>query len=91
MPNPTAATTVFAQLGHLSDPRPQKIGKRGERSDARYADMGLVWLVTFEGLNIESNGAAPRPGQPPFPIYVNHEINVVNAATGQYIMAFTYR
>lgn len=45
-----------------------------------------VWIVTFEGLNI------PSQGRPDSPTTYNHEYNVVvDATTGQAIQEFTYR
>ena len=61
----------------------QEAANAGLPVDPKKADMGLVWMVTFEG--IESFSAGP----PQAPQYVDHEYNVViNGKTGAYIMAF---
>jgi hypothetical protein len=45
--------------------------------------MGLVWIVTFEGIDTASSGPSQAPR------YVSHEDNVViNAKTGGIVMAF---
>jgi len=48
-----------------------------------------AWVVTISGIDIPSRGGVPhRKHQTTF----NHEMNVViDARTGQYLMAFSYR
>ena len=49
-----------------------------------------AWVVTISGIDIPSRGGSPH--SKPHNITFNHEMNVViDARTGQYLMAFTYR
>ena len=49
-----------------------------------------AWVVTISGIDIPSRGGSPRSR--PHNITFNHEMNVViDARTGQYLMAFSYR
>ncbi|MGC1374855.1 MAG: hypothetical protein WA821_01445 [Anaerolineales bacterium] len=76
-PGLKAATGVSAMLGFLRDINPHYI-------DHDMADMGLVWLVTFDGIKNVSSGppGAPRGVS-------NAESVVIDAKSGDYIMAFT--
>ncbi len=81
-----SASAVIIQLGYLSMPAALKAAQKGGDINMRYADMGLVWVVSFQGVKVESAG--PPGGQP----RSSSEWNVViNARTGDYIMQFTYR
>jgi hypothetical protein len=82
-PGLKAATRVSSMLGLLHDLNLQQAAKQGMPIDPSLADMGLVWIVTFEGIDTASSG----PNQAPK--YLAHEYNVViNAKTGGSVMAF---
>ena len=76
-PGLKAATGVSAMLGFLRDINLQSI-------DHGVADMGLVWLLTFDGIKNVSSGppGAPRGVS-------NAESVVIDAKSGVYVMAFT--
>ncbi len=82
-PDLKMASRVTRTLGELHDLRLQEAARAGLPVDPKKADMGLVWIVTFEGIDTASAGPGQAPG------YVAHEYNVViNAKTGAYIMSF---
>jgi hypothetical protein len=69
-----------------------------ENNDALQKDQKLketgymldqpVYIITYKGLSIEGNVPANYQGTPP----VHHEFNVVvDATTGEPLMAFSYR
>jgi hypothetical protein len=70
-------------LGVLHNLNLQQAVNQGVRVDPALANMGLVWIVSFEGIDTSSSGPSQAPK------YVSHEYNVViNAKTGGYVMAF---
>jgi len=76
------ANGVSAVLGFLHNAGLQRAAEQGVSVNPQLADMGLVWLVTFHG--VESFPRSPRAIR-----YVSSEYNVViDAKTGRYIMAF---
>lgn len=78
------ASSVQATLGHLS--QPALLEPDDGPVDPRYADMGLVWLLTFEGINVSSSGP------PGLPRKTSDELNVViDADTAEMVLQFTYR
>lgn len=78
-----AATGVSAVLGFLSNMRLQRAAGQGISVEPHLGDMGLVWLVTFHGVETSSMG----PNQATR--YVSTEYNVViDAKAGRYVMAF---
>ncbi len=82
-PDLKKATRVTRMLGELHDLNLEGAAKAGLPVDPAKADMGLVWIVTFEGIDTASSGPSGAPR------IVAHEYNVViNARTGGTIMAF---
>jgi hypothetical protein len=82
-PGLKAATSVSGMLGTLRDVNLQQAANQGVPIDTQLADMGLVWLVTFNGIETSSSG----PGG--VPRYSSNEFNVViDAKTGLFVMAF---
>ena len=80
------ATTVFAELGYLSDPSLETAAANGQKVDPSLLDHPLVWIISCEGVDI------PSSGPPESTHTVAHEYNVViNAITGDYLMGFVYR
>jgi hypothetical protein len=78
-----AATGVSAVLGFLRNARLQQAAGQGISVDPHLADMGLVWLVTFHG--VETSSMGPHQATR----YISSEYNiVVDAKTGKYVMAF---
>ena len=82
-PQLKAASGTSALLGFLSDTGLKQAAAQGIPVDPHRVDMGLVWLVTFHGVETSSNGPVGAKR------YVSTEYNVViDAKTGQYVMAF---
>jgi hypothetical protein len=82
-PDLKKATRVTRMLGELHDLNLEGAAKAGLPVDPAKADMGLVWIVTFEGIDTASSGPSGAPR------IVAHEYNVViNAKIGGIIMAF---
>jgi len=80
------ATSVFAELGYLSDPGLDAAALNGEKVDPKLLAHPLVWIISYEGLEI------PSSGPPGSKHAIAHEYNVViDAATGAYVMGFVYR
>lgn len=80
------ATGVTYTLGYLSDPVLIEGAQRGEKVDWRLADSGLVWILSFQGIQSVSNGP------PEVQHYVSNELNVViSATTGEELYQFVYR
>jgi hypothetical protein len=80
------ATSISAELGYLSDPILETMAARGEKVDPALLAHPLVWIISFEGLDI------PSSGPPGSEHHIAHEYNVViNATTGASIMGFVYR
>jgi hypothetical protein len=80
------ATSVNTELGYLSNPTLEQMAARGEKVDPTLLSHPLVWIVSFQGLELPSSG-------PPGSTHrVAHEYNVViDAITGDYLMGFIYR
>jgi hypothetical protein len=80
------ATSVSAELGYLNDPTLEEMFARGEKVDPTLLSHPLVWIVSFQGLELPSSG-------PPGSTHrFAHEYNVViDAMTGNYLMGFIYR
>lgn len=82
-PELKAANDVSAILGFLSDTGLKQAATQGIQVNPQLTDMGLVWLVTFHGVETYSNGPVEAKR------YISTEYNVViDAKTGQYVMAF---
>jgi hypothetical protein len=82
-PGLKAATSVSAMLGLLTDPNLQQAVNQGVAIDPHLANMGLVWLVTFYGIETSSSGPSGARHS------TSNELNVViDAKTGIYIEAF---
>ena len=80
------ATAVFTALGYLSDPSLETAAAAGEKVDPTLLAHPLVWIISYEGVNI------PSSGPPNSPHSVAHEYNVViDATTGAYMMAFVFQ
>jgi hypothetical protein len=80
------ATAIFSALGYLSDPILEKNAANGEAVDSALLAHPLVWIISYEGVEI------PSAGGPDSPHTTAHEYNVViDATTGDYIMAFVYQ
>lgn len=70
-------------VGNLSDASLKNAQASGIKVDPRRVDMGLVWIVTLDGIESVSMGPPDAPHN------VAHEYNIVlDARTGAYIMAF---
>lgn len=80
---PDPGVTIDAQYGILSDD--QNYTQRKGSSERTYtAQNRPVWLVTYSGVTIPSRGPGPAMYQ--------HELNIViDAATGSYLYAYSYR
>lgn len=80
---PGPGVSVDAKYGVLSDD--QMYTQRPGVSERNYtAQNRPVWLITYSGMSIPSRG--------PGPIVYDHELNVVvDAATGTYLYAYSYR
>jgi len=82
-PDLKAATSVSAMLGLLTNPNLQQAVNQGVAIDPHLANMGLVWLLTFNGIETSSSGPAGAPHS------TSNELNVViDAKTGKFIEAF---
>jgi hypothetical protein len=82
-PDLKAATSVSAMLGLLTDPDLQQAVNQGVAIDPHLADMGLVWLLTFNGIETSSSGPAGAPHA------TSNQLNVViDAKTGNFVEAF---
>jgi hypothetical protein len=82
-PGLKAATSVYAMLGFMSDSNLQQAANQGVPVDPHLVNMGLVWLVTFHGIETSSSGP---PGAPHA---TSNELNVViDAKTGNSVEAF---
>ena len=77
---------LVPSLGYLSDPILEKNAANGEKVDPTLLAHPLVWIISFDGLEI------PSSGPPGSEHHIAHEYNVViDATTGAYIMGFVYR
>jgi hypothetical protein len=82
-PGLKAATGVYAMLGFLNDSNLQQAANQGVPVDSHLANMGLVWLITFNGIETSSSGP---PGAPHA---TSNDLNVViDAKTGNFVEAF---
>jgi len=82
-PGLKAATSVSAMLGFMSNTNLQQAANQGVSVDPHLANMGLVWLVTFYGIETSSSGPSGARHS------TSNELNVViDAKTGIYIEAF---
>ena len=82
-PDLKAATSVSAMLGLLTNPNLQQAVNQGVAIDPHLANMGLVWLVTFNGIETSSSGPIGAPHS------TSNELNVViDAKTGNFVEAF---
>ncbi len=80
------ATSIIAELGHLSSPELEAAKTRGEPVDPSLLAHPLVWIISYEGVEL------PSSGPPGSEHHTAHEYNVViDATTGAYIMGFIYR
>ena len=80
------ATSIIAELGYLSSPDLETAAASGEKVDPTLLGHPLVWIISFEGLEI------PSSGPPGSEHHIAHEYNVViDATTGAYVMGFVYR
>jgi hypothetical protein len=80
------ATAIFTALGYLSNPILEKNAANGENVDPALLGHPLVWIISYEGVEI------PSSGSPGAKHTIAHEYNVViKATTGDYIMAFVYQ
>jgi hypothetical protein len=80
------ATSIIAELGYLSDTNLETASANGEKVDTTLLAHPLVWIISYEGLEI------PSSGPPNSEHHIAHEYNVViDATTGAYIMGFIYR
>jgi hypothetical protein len=80
------ATAIFTALGYLSNPILEQNAANGENVDPALLAHPLVWIISYEGVEI------PSTGPPGAKQSIAHEYNVViNATTGDYIMAFVYQ
>lgn len=80
------ATQVVSSLGHLSDPGMIQAAQNGDNVDMRVADSGLVWILSFEGIQSVSHGP------PGVKHAVSNELNVVvSAITGEELYQLVYR
>jgi hypothetical protein len=80
------ATSIIAEPGYLSSPDLETAAASGEKVDPRLLGHPLVWIISFEGLEI------PSSGPPGSEHKIAHEYNVViDATTGAYVMGFVYR
>lgn len=80
------ASAILTALGYLSDPILEKNAANGENVDPTLLAHPLVWIISYEGVEI------PSSGPPGAKQAIAHEYNVViNATTGDYIMAFVYQ
>jgi hypothetical protein len=80
------ATSIIAELGYLSSPNLEIVAARGEKVDPTLLAHPLVWIISYQGLEI------PSSGPPGSEHYIAHEYNVViDATTGAYVMGFVYR
>ena len=80
------ATSIIAELGYLSDTNLETASANGEKVDPTLLAHPLVWIISYEGLEI------PSSGPPNSEHHIAHEYNVViDATTGAYIMGFVYR
>ncbi len=80
------ATSIIAELGYLSSSNLETLAASGEKVDPALLTRPLVWVVSYEGVKIFSQG--PPDGEH----HAAHEYNVViDATTGAYIMGFIYR
>ncbi len=85
-PGLKTATGVNYTLGYLSDPGLIRAAQRGEKVDWRMADSGLVWILSFQGIQSVSSGP------PEVKHSVSNELNVViSATTGEELYQFVYR
>jgi hypothetical protein len=82
-PNLKVAASISVLLGFLLDANLQQAENQGIQIDPRLANMGLVWLVTFHGIETPSMGPSRSIRS------ISNEYNVViDAMTGEYLMAF---
>ena len=80
------ATSIIAELGYLSEPNLDLAAQSGEKVDPTLLSHPLVWLISYEGVEI------PSSGPPGSEHHISHEYSVaINAITGAYVMGFTYR
>ena len=85
--NLKASAQIQAQLVLFTDESRYRLDSSGNKQYVLW--QVPAWVVTISGLDIPSRGGIPhRQNQMDF----NHEMNVViDARTGQYLQAFTYR
>jgi hypothetical protein len=82
-PGLKAATSVSAMLGLMNNTNLQQAANQGVSVDPHLANMGLVWLVTFNGIETSSSGPSGAPHA------TSNELNVViDAKIGNFVEAF---
>jgi hypothetical protein len=82
-PGLKAASSVSAMLGFMNNTNLQQAANQGVSVDPHLANMGLVWLVTFNGIETSSSGPSGAPHA------ISNELNVViDAKTGNSVEAF---
>jgi hypothetical protein len=80
------ATNISAELGYLSSPNLETAAARGVKVDPTLLAHPLVWIISYEGVEISSSGPPGNEHR------IAHEYNVViDATTGAYVMGFVYR
>ena len=80
------ATSIIAELGYLNSPSLETAAASGEKVDPTLLAHPLVWIISYEGVEI------PSSGPPGSEHHIAHEYNVViDATTGAYVMGFVYR
>jgi len=80
------ATSIIAELGYLNSPSLETAAASGEKVDPILLAHPLVWIISYEGVEI------PSSGPPGSEHHIAHEYNVViDATTGAYVMGFVYR
>jgi hypothetical protein len=78
-----SATSISAMLGFMSNTNLQQAEKQGVSVDPHLTNMGLVWLVTFYGIETSSSGPSGARHA------TSNELNVViDAKTGNPVEAF---
>jgi hypothetical protein len=78
---------VYAAFGLFTDANYGPVSGEEGPVSPKYVDVP-AWIVTYTGLSMPPVGAYPAPPSP----RVNTELNVViDATTGAYMLAFSWR
>jgi len=87
--DPSAGVSVTARKMRWGDVRYSMPGDMG----GLVSNSTLVWVVTVDGLSIPSSGAAHPPSGTPAPAPKPHtqENIVIDAKTGAFVMAYSYK